>query len=386
MKVFNEILNEYGIFGYESISKQILTSLVSKEPILFVGEHGTGKTNLAEKLALALGYNIKGENQEFIAYDASKSLFEDVIGFPNPLSLQSGKLEYMSSPIAIWDKKFILIDELSRATPSMQNKWFEIIRSKRVMGQAIEGLEYVFAAMNPVEYLGANEIDSALADRFFQIVHVPSNFKDAELLKIINHQENKTQKSSLSLTNLIAAIRNSREKLSSEQSKLISDFIIDFSRKVHELGFFYSARRAAMLKESLSLYFAMDICDNSLTQQSMLANFKLGILSSWNYLIAGEEQNLEILQRAFEYATRDIKGEKSRTDDIINHYRNSNRQTEGKEDFEASNTANSQNDEDGDLKTFGNIAFAGLELFTVGFYEMVIKKNKNWKSNLEINN
>jgi hypothetical protein len=130
----------------------------------------------------------------------------------------------------------------------------------------------------------------------------------------------------------------------------------------------------------------MDICDNSLTQQSMLANFKLGILSSWNYLIAGEEQNLEILQRAFEYATRDIKGEKSRTDDIINHYRNSNRQTEGKEDFEASNTANSQNDEDGDLKTFGNIAFAGLELFTVGFYEMVIKKNKNWKSNLEINN
>ncbi len=99
MKTFNSILEEYGIFGYESISKPILTSLVSTDPILFVGEHGTGKTMLAEKLSMALGISDTEEKKEFNAYDASKSLFEDVIGFPNPNELKNGKLELL--------KKFI---------------------------------------------------------------------------------------------------------------------------------------------------------------------------------------------------------------------------------------------------------------------------------------
>ncbi len=68
----------------------------------------------------------------------------------------------------------------------MQNKWLEIIRSKRLMGKYISNLEYIFAAINPPSYLGANYLDSALADRFFLIVNAPSGYHREDLTKIIN--------------------------------------------------------------------------------------------------------------------------------------------------------------------------------------------------------
>ncbi len=126
------------------------------------------------------------ENIEFNAYDASKSLFEDVIGFPNPMKMQTGVLYYLPSPITIWNKKFILIDEISRANPAMQNKWLEIIRSRRLMGKIIPNLKYVFSAINPLNYSGTNPLDSALADRFFIIVQVPTSFSRSNLSKIFN--------------------------------------------------------------------------------------------------------------------------------------------------------------------------------------------------------
>ncbi len=160
-------LKAVGLYGMESIATPVLASLVTGDPLLLVGAHGTAKTALAEALAEALG-------MRFRAYDASKALFEDIIGFPNPRQLGEGKLGYVPTEISIWGIEFVLVDELSRAAPAMQNKWLEVVRSRRVMGQAVTSLKMVFGAMNPPGYLGARTLDPALVGRFAYIVTMPT--------------------------------------------------------------------------------------------------------------------------------------------------------------------------------------------------------------------
>ena len=159
-------LEDLNLYGLESIEDSLWAALITADPVLLIGGHGTAKTTLAERLAQALG-------ETFWAYDASKALFEDVIGFPDPSALSRGECRYVPTRLSIWDKTFILIDEISRATPSMQNKWLEIIRSRRVMGIPMEKIKYIFAAMNPPTYEGAYPLDKALAGRFGFILRMP---------------------------------------------------------------------------------------------------------------------------------------------------------------------------------------------------------------------
>lgn len=160
------MLERLGIYGMGPIEVPLLAGLVLREPILLVGGHGTAKTLLCQRLAEGLG-------RRFWAYDASKALFEDILGFPDPGSLERGAVDYVPTPLSIWDKEFVLVDELSRANPAMQNKWLEVIRGRRIMGRAIPRLEQVIAAMNPPSYMGANPLDEALAGRFAVILEVP---------------------------------------------------------------------------------------------------------------------------------------------------------------------------------------------------------------------
>ncbi len=160
-------LRDLQLYGLDSIEEPLWAALITADPVLLIGGHGTAKTALAERVAGALG-------EVFWAYDASKALFEDVIGFPDPSSLGRGRCRYVRTPMSIWSKSFVLVDEISRATPSMQNKWLEIIRSRRVMGISLKDLRYIFAAMNPPDYQGAYPLDTALVGRFGFILRMPN--------------------------------------------------------------------------------------------------------------------------------------------------------------------------------------------------------------------
>ena len=121
------LLKQLGIYGWKQEDENlVLSSLLTGDPLLMIGAHGGAKTHIAYKMAQALA-------KRFIAYDASKSLFEDVLGFPNVESLKNGRVEYVPSAVTVWDKQFILIDEINRALPELQAKWLEIIRSRKIM-------------------------------------------------------------------------------------------------------------------------------------------------------------------------------------------------------------------------------------------------------------
>lgn len=174
------LLEALGFYGLARVEEGLLLALVTGEPVLLVGRHGTAKTAISCALGEVLGLR-------FHAYDAAKALFEDVVGFPDPRSLQKGEVCYVPTPMSIWDKECILVDELSRAQPQMQNKWLEVIRSRRLMGRPLPRLRYVLAAMNPTDYLGAVPLDEALLSRFAVVVRMPevSEMSEATALRVI---------------------------------------------------------------------------------------------------------------------------------------------------------------------------------------------------------
>jgi len=159
-------LSLLGVHGCQGIEDAIIAGLALGEPVLLIGSPGSAKTAMTERIAADMRLN-------FWAYDASKAMFEDIVGFPDPASLGRGEVRYVPTPLSLIGKQFILIDEVSRAHPALQNKWLEIIRSRRVMGLDLPALRTVFGAMNPAGLAGTVALDEALAGRFMFHISVP---------------------------------------------------------------------------------------------------------------------------------------------------------------------------------------------------------------------
>jgi MoxR-like ATPase len=93
----------------------------------------------------------------------------------------------------------VFVDELNRTRPDLQNKLFPIIHERRVQGVELEKLRYRWAAMNPAtkgdndneeQYLGAEPLDPALADRFGFLIEVPDwcDLSEAERTEVLLDQ------------------------------------------------------------------------------------------------------------------------------------------------------------------------------------------------------
>jgi len=171
------ILEGLNVYGWpERDENLLLASLLTGDPLLLIGRHGCAKTYLATQVAGALG-------RRFVAYDASKAMFEDVLGYPNLEQLKQGRVEYVPGPLTVWDKEMTLIDELNRALPELQSKWLELTRSRRIMGLPT-GLKWVWAAMNPPTYAGTQALDSALLGRFAIFLYPPEALEMTEADRI----------------------------------------------------------------------------------------------------------------------------------------------------------------------------------------------------------
>jgi len=167
------IMEQLGIYGWKEQDENLtMTSLLTGDPLLLIGNHGCAKTHLACRTAEALG-------KRFLVYDASKAMFEDVLGYPNVEKLKQGVVEYVSSPVTVWDKELILIDELNRAIPELQSKWLEIIRSRKIMGFPTQ-VKWVWAAMNPMTYSATQALDEALIGRFALFIYPPDVLQMSE--------------------------------------------------------------------------------------------------------------------------------------------------------------------------------------------------------------
>lgn len=176
------ILETLGIYGWKDEDENlILSSLLTGDPLLLIGNHGCAKTHIANKIGQAL-------NKRLLVADASKAMFDDVLGYPNIEKLKEGIIEYVGSNVTIWDKELVLIDELNRAVPELQSKWLEIIRSRKIMGFETQ-VKWVWAAMNPMSYSATQALDEALIGRFALFVYPPDvlQMEEEDRIKVTGH-------------------------------------------------------------------------------------------------------------------------------------------------------------------------------------------------------
>ncbi len=250
-------LSQLGLFGYEHLEPAILASLVSGDPLLLIGKAGTGKTFLLNRLSQALGLSHRH-------YNASLLSFDDLLGFPIPDS-DGHSIRYLSSPSSIWKAESVLIDEVNRCKPEVQNKFFSLLHERCIQGIPLTELRYRWAAMNPIQstedpddqYDGCEPLDPALADRFAFLLPVPdwSDFSESTQNKILGSDALECV-SGESLPSFIQ-----RAALKFEHAKAITqmqDYFQRVSGLLHREGFRLSPRRMKMLqRNALALHVVL---------------------------------------------------------------------------------------------------------------------------------
>ncbi|MEI8371818.1 MAG: MoxR family ATPase [Planctomycetota bacterium] len=180
------LLADMGVIGMAPIEPVVLAALVTAEPLLLIGPHGTAKSYLLNRIAMALGL-------QWRHYNASLLNFDDLVGYPLPNG--NGSLQYVQTPSSIWGAEVVFLDEISRCRPDLQNKLFPIIHERRVQGILLDKLVYRWSAMNPPlsdgdeehGYRGSEPLDQALADRFAFVVEMPEwkHFSEQEQEQVI---------------------------------------------------------------------------------------------------------------------------------------------------------------------------------------------------------
>lgn len=248
---------QLGMRGWTHLEPILLAALATESPLLMIGPHGTGKSQLVELLAGTMG-------QSFRHYNASLINYDDLVGLPMP-NADLTALNFIRSAGTIWAAQFVFLDEISRCRADLQNKLYPIIHERRVVGIKLDELQHRWAAMNPPApedfdqsdgqtnyYLGSEPLDPALTDRFPFIISVPTwgelsadDRRELVDIRLKNNTEG---------YDLQGAVNETAElipQIEERFSDWLSDYIVTLIDLLEKNGLPQSPRRARMLARSV---------------------------------------------------------------------------------------------------------------------------------------
>jgi MoxR-like ATPase len=255
------ITEPLGIRGWGHLDAVLLAALATDLPLLLVGSHGAGKTELVKRLGKALDLEMRHYNASLINYD-------DLVGIPMPTE-GTNYLRFVAAPGSIWDAEFVFFDEVSRCRPDLQNKMFPIVHERTVAGIELAKLRYRWGAMNPPMpddadmseedvYFGSEPLDPALIDRFPFIVPVPTwkelNREDRRHLVSGDDPFLTSGTPSLPISwlpDLVSQCVTMISEIKGELQEWLSDYTVSVVELLHQAKLPVSSRRARIMFEAL---------------------------------------------------------------------------------------------------------------------------------------
>ena len=228
---------DLGIYGWGQIEPVILSAIVADKSILFIGDHGSNKTEACEVIAKAVLGSIECRH-----YEVPHLNFDDLLGYTNPKKLAKGKLEFIETPISIWGAQAALFDEINKVNPFVQGKLQEIIRTKHIMGLKTD-LQICFSAVNPPVKYQTAFMDLPLASRFCMI-QVPSfsDFDETVQNRILN------KGAANGGLKVRRAVTRARKHLHQTDTSEIDPIILKVIRELKAAKVEFSGRQARDLK------------------------------------------------------------------------------------------------------------------------------------------
>ncbi len=259
------LLQSLNLFGLDYLDAVILAALTDEKPLLLIGGHGTAKSELLNRVAIALSL-------EHRHYNASLISFDDLIGYPVP-NAERTQLEYLHTPGDIWSAESVFLDEISRCKPEHQNRLFSIIHERRIQGLPLTNLRYRWSAMNPAPvrddidyedeqalYCGSLPLDAALADRFPYVVKIPTleQFSVEDRLRIIN-EGGDFHRTGL-VEEMLAETKAVLAGCTSDERQWAARYVNALVIPLKQAGLAISGRRAVSLSQTiLSLHAANQV-------------------------------------------------------------------------------------------------------------------------------
>jgi MoxR-like ATPase len=167
------------IIGKREQIELMLAAMLCQGHILLEDVPGTGKTMLANSMAISMGI-------EFKRLQCTPDLLPtDITGLPVFLP-NEGKFKFQPGPVFT---HILLADEINRATPRTQSALLEAMQECRVtVGNTTYSLSrpfMVMATQNPIEYEGTFPLPEAQLDRFIMRISMGyAEFEDErEIIK-----------------------------------------------------------------------------------------------------------------------------------------------------------------------------------------------------------
>ncbi len=171
--------------GQEETVRRVLATMAAGGHVLLEDFPGTGKTTMAKAIAASIGT----ENFSRIQFTPDL-LPSDILGV-SIFDPQQQNFEFHQGPIFA---DIILADEINRAPPRTQSALLEAMAEAQatIEGKryALDGLFFVIATQNPVEFRGTYPLPEAQMDRFAirRGLGYVSIEKEMEILSAQRHQ------------------------------------------------------------------------------------------------------------------------------------------------------------------------------------------------------